>query len=262
MNIDLTGKRAVVCGSSQGIGRAIAEEFARLGATVILMARNQDSLETVRSTLERSASQEHEVLVADFTNLETVKQRIESLVERLREIHILVNNTGGPAGGPVFSAEPQEFTQALSNHVLCNQILTQAVVPGMSRAGYGRIINLISTSVKQPIKGLGVSNTIRAAVANWAKTLAEELGPSGVTVNNVLPGATETARLKSIIENRAKKTAAAPDEIAEQMKSEIPLRRFAAPEEIASAVAFLASPAAAYITGINLPVDGGRTLCL
>ena len=202
------------------------------------------------------------MLVADFTSLEEVKSRIESLVERLREIHILVNNTGGPAGGPVFSAEPQEFTRALSNHVLCNQILTQAVVPGMSRVGYGRIINIISTSVKQPIKGLGVSNTIRAAVANWAKTLAEELGPSGVTVNNVLPGATETARLKSIIENRAKRTAAATDEIALQMKSEIPLRRFAAPEEIANAVAFLASPAAAYITGINLPVDGGRTSCL
>ena len=202
------------------------------------------------------------VLVADFTRLEEVKGRIESLVERLREVHILVNNTGGPPGGPVFSAEPQEFTQALSNHVLCNQVLTQAVAPGMSRAGYGRIINIISTSVKQPIKGLGVSNTIRAAVANWAKTLAEELGPSGVTVNNVLPGATETARLKSIIENRAQKTAAATDEIALQMKSEIPLRRFAAPEEIASAVAFLASPSAAYITGINLPVDGGRTSCL
>jgi len=138
----------------------------------------------------------------------------------------------------------------------------QAVLPGMKRAGYGRIINIISTSVKQPIPGLGVSNTIRGAVANWAKTLAGELGPFGITVNNVLPGATCTARLDALIEGKAKKAGVTVAEIGEQMKAAIPARRFAQPEELACAVAFLASPSAGYINGINLPVDGGRTSCL
>ena len=133
---------------------------------------------------------------------------------------------------------------------------------GMKQAGYGRIINIISTSVKQPLKGLGVSNTIRAAVANWAKTLSLELAPFGITVNNVLPGATKTQRLSSLIEAKSVKTGHSIESLEQEMKAEIPMARFAEPAEVAAAVAFLASPAAAYISGINVPVDGGRTGCL
>jgi 3-oxoacyl-[acyl-carrier protein] reductase len=262
MDIGLNGRRAIVCGSSQGIGRAIAEELARLGASLTLLARNETALQEVRQNLQNQDDQTHKVIRVDFADVEGLSKNVHDVVESVGQTHILVNNTGGPAGGPVFEAEPPEFIQAFSNHLVCNQILARAVVPGMKSCGYGRIINIISTSVKQPIKGLGVSNTIRGAVANWAKTLATELGPFGITVNNVLPGATSTARLESIIGNRASKTDTTAEEVSEQMKSEIPMHRFAVPEEIANAVAFLASPAAAYITGINLPVDGGRTSCL
>lgn len=262
MKIDLTGKRAIVCGSTQGIGRAVAIEFAKSGSTVILIARNSESLKGVRFELSAAAGQSHEFIVADFSNAAALKEKITTFVAKNPPVHILVNNTGGPPGGPVFTAQPEEFEQAFSNHLICNHILTQAVVPGMKTEKYGRIINIISTSIKQPIKGLGVSNTVRAAVANWAKTLAEELGPFGITVNNVLPGATKTTRLESIIANRAKTTGGSLAEIRQKMIAEIPAGRFAEQKEIAYAVAFLASPAAAYINGINLPVDGGRTLSL
>jgi 3-oxoacyl-[acyl-carrier protein] reductase len=262
MKIDLTGKRAIVCGSTQGIGRAVAEEFAKLGASVILVARNETSLQKVRSELDTSAGQSHDFIVADFADAMALKEKITAFISKNPPVHILVNNTGGPPAGPAFNAKPEEFERAFSNHLICNHILTQAVVPGMKAEKYGRIINIISTSIKQPIKGLGVSNTVRAAVANWAKTLAEELGPFGITVNNVLPGATKTTRLESIIANRAKSSGATIDEISQRMIDEIPAGRFAEPAEIAYAVAFLASPAAAYINGVSLPVDGGRTECL
>ena len=262
MNIDLTGKRAIVCGSTQGIGRAVADELAKLGATVILVARNSESLQKVRSELSCVARQSHEYVVADFSDASALKQKITTFITKNPAVHILVNNAGGPPGGPAFAAQPEEFKQAFSNHLISNHILTQAVVPGMKAEKYGRIINIISTSIKQPIKGLGVSNTVRAAVANWAKTLAEELGPFGITVNNVLPGATKTTRLESIIANRAKVSGTTVEEISQKMVAEIPAGRFAEPAEIAYAVAYLASPAAAYVNGVSLPVDGGRTQCL
>ncbi|HEX9653930.1 MAG TPA: SDR family oxidoreductase [bacterium] len=262
MKIDLTGKRAVVCGSTQGIGRAVANELAKSGATVILIARNSESLLKVRSELSVAAGQSHDFIAADFSDAVAVQEKIATFVATNPPVHVLVNNTGGPPAGPVLTAQPEEFARAFSNHLICSHILTQAIVPGMKTEKYGRIINIISTSIKQPIKGLGVSNTVRAAVANWAKTLAEELGPFGITVNNVLPGATKTTRLESIIANRAKTSGLAIEEIAHKMIAEIPAGRFAEPQEIACAVAFLASPAAAYINGINLAVDGGRTQCL
>jgi len=175
---------------------------------------------------------------------------------------ILINNTGGPPGGLAFDANTDEFLSAFTNHLICNQVLAQALVPGMKKKSYGRIVNVISTSVKQPLNGLGVSNTIRGAVANWAKTLANELGQFGITVNNVLPGATNTVRLESILKSKAEKTGKSYDEVADGMRSTIPASRFAEPSELGSAIAFLASPAASYINGINLPVDGGRTKCL
>lgn len=258
--LPLEGKHALVCGSSQGIGRACATELARAGARITLMARNRESLEQARDQLPHPGRENpHHFLVADFSKPDSVRHELSANLDRLAPIHILVNNTGGPPAGPVSDATEPQFLAAFSAHLLCNQVLVQALLPGMKAAGYGRIVNIISTSVKQPIKGLGVSNTIRGAVASWAKTLAGEVGQFGITVNNVLPGATLTARHHSLIRTKAEASGRSQEEIEQGMKSEIPLGRFAAPEEIAAAVVFLASPAASYITGINLPVDGGRT---
>jgi 3-oxoacyl-[acyl-carrier protein] reductase len=235
-------------------------ELALLGANVTLVARNETVLKETLHQLDVSKNQHHDYAVIDFSDYKNVEAAIQQLLKQRSEpYHILVNNTGGPAGGLAIDAEATAFLQAFNNHLLCNHVITKAVVEGMKKAGYGRIINIISTSVKQPLPGLGVSNTIRGAVANWAKTLANELGKFGITVNNVLPGATSTDRMKEILENKSAKTSLSIDVVAEEMKKEIPLGRFAEPQEVAAAIAFLASPAAAYINGINLPVDGGRT---
>lgn len=261
MNLNLKGKNAIVCGSTQGIGKAAAMELAALGARVILVARNEEKLKAVCSELPKSSGQSHSYAVADFSKVDELRSTIESVCKE-NPIHILINNTGGPPGGKAIDAQIEEYIQAFSNHLLCNQTLAQAVVPSMKEAGFGRIINVISTSVKQPLPNLGVSNTVRGAVANWAKTLANELGEFGITVNNVLPGATDTARLSSIVENKARKTGSSASEVKASMAAAVPAQRVGKPEEIGSAIAFLASPAAAYINGVNLPVDGGRTKCL
>ena len=262
MNLDLSGKTALVCGSTQGIGYAAAVELALLGASVVLMARNEEKLKTAVACLASPTNQQHSYLVADFTSVGLVKAAVDTYINKGNTIHILVNNTGGPAGGPALQATLKEFTQAFESHLLCNQVLAQAAVPGMKAAGFGRIVNIISTSVKAPLKGLGVSNTIRAAVANWSKTLSVELAAHGITVNNVLPGLTETERAKYIINNKMEKTGNSETEVIDEMLVEIPAGRMAQPEELGAAVAFLCSPAAAYINGINLPVDGGRLSCL
>ena len=262
MNLDLKGKNALICGSTQGIGKAAAIELAKLGANVILAARNEIKLKETQTELDVTQNQQHAYICADFSNPEELKSKIESYLQNKKVLHILVNNTGGPPAGTISLAKPEEFLNAFTNHLICNHILAQALIPGMKAEKFGRIINVISTSVKQPLPGLGVSNTIRAAVANWAKTLANEVASFGITVNNVLPGATNTGRLQSLFENKSLKTGKSIDEIKQEMLQEIPANRFAESNEIANAIAFLASPAAAYITGINVPVDGGRTLCL
>lgn len=261
MNLNLNNKTAVVCGSTQGLGLATAIELATLGARIVLMARNEEKLKAVRETLPVPANQNHEYLVADFSQVSSVEKAIHQFTVN-NPVHILVNNTGGPPGGPANAASPEQFLSAFNAHLICNHILAQAVVPSMKEAGYGRIINVISTSVKQPIPGLGVSNTIRAAVANWAKTLAGELGKFGITVNNVLPGLTQTVRADYVIQKKSEETGRSTEEVISDMLKEIPAGRMGQPEEFGAAVAFLASPAAAYINGINLPVDGGRTSCL
>lgn len=261
MDISLETKNALICGSSKGIGKAIAFELALLGANITLAARSADMLEEVKDQLDTSIGQYHQFFVVDFNDSKDLRKKVNDLVAA-QTIHILVNNTGGPKSGMIIEASTEEFEQAFHNHLVCNQILAQAVVNGMKREGYGRIINIISTSVKQPLLRLGVSNTIRGAVATWAKTLANELGVFGITVNNILPGATYTSRLEEIIASRAAIKNVSTDDIAKDMRADIPVRRFAKPEEIAFAAAFLASPSAAYITGINLPVDGGRTKSL
>ena len=263
MDINLKDKKAFVCGSTQGIGRAAAIELANLGASIVLLARNEDSLKQVKDELDVTNNQIHDFIVADFSEPGELEKKIAEYLEKNPQpVHILVNNTGGPPAGRAIDADLEEFVRAFQNHLLCNQILAQVLVGGMKAEKYGRIINVISTSVKQPIPGLGVSNTIRGAVASWAKTLAGELGEFGITVNNVLPGFTKTARLQSIIENKASKTGASIEKVEAEMQAETPARRFAEASEVANAIAFLASPAAAYINGVNLPVDGGRTGCL
>ena len=259
MNINLTGKTAVVCGSTQGIGKATALELANLGANIILVARNEEKLKTV--TNELNSIGQHSYVAADFSKPNELKAIINEFLND-KPVHILINNTGGPAGGPINQAKADEFLAAFNQHLICNHIMMQAVKDKMIEAKYGRIINIISTSVKQPLDGLGVSNTIRGAVANWSKTLANELGQFNITVNNVLPGATDTVRLKSIIENKAIKTGQSIEDIKQQMANASPMKRIAQPEEVANAIAFLASPAASYINGINVPVDGGRTKSL
>lgn len=261
MDLSLLGKNALVGGASAGIGRAVAIELAALGARVTLLARTESSLQATLAALDTSKGQQHGYLVADFSDSAGLLQKVTALLEQ-GPIHVLVNNTGGPPGGPIVEQSAEAFLAAYHNHLICNQLLAKAVLPGMKASGYGRVVNVISTSVKEPLDNLGVSNTTRWAVAAWSKTWANEVGPFGITVNNVLPGYTRTGRLVEIIEKRAAATGQSTETIESQFKSHVPLRRFAEPSEIAAAVAFLASPAAAYINGINVPVDGGRTRSL
>jgi 3-oxoacyl-[acyl-carrier protein] reductase len=258
MNLSLEGKRAIICGSTQGIGLAIAEELALLGAQCTLIARNEDSLKEALKVLDISLRQVHGYLVADFSKPDELKTVINEYVKD-HTVHILINNTGGPAAGAILEATEEAFVNTFNQHLICNHILTKAVVPSMKKEKYGRIINIISTSVKVPLKNLGVSNTIRGAVASWAKRMANELGEFNITVNNVLPGLTATLRLSTLIDNLAKKGNTVVDIIQKNMIDEVPMRRFADASEIAAVAAFLASPAASYVNGTSIPVDGGRT---
>ncbi len=254
----LVGRRAVVSGSTQGIGKAIAIALAAAGATVDLMGRNPDGLAKVLAELPRPANQQHGAIQVDFADWRAVEKAAQSHVAKVGTVHILVNNTGGPAAGMAIDAKPDDYISAMSMHIACFQALAQAFAPGMRAANHGRIINITSTSVVTPIKGLGVSNTVRAAVANWTKTLATELGRFGITVNNILPGFTKTARLDAIMKGKASRAGSTVDEVERDAMLTIPAGRFGAPEEIASVALFLASPAASYVNGVNLPVDGGR----
>ena len=259
MNLGLRNKKAIVCGSTQGIGKAIAVGLAKQGVSLTLIARNESVLKEVVNTLDTSLGQNHNYLCVDFADNQFA-EKIEILEKT--NYDILINNTGGPASGPIADASAEDFLLAFKMHLLNNQILIQKVVSGMKKNSFGRIINIISTSVKAPIPGLGVSNTIRAAVANWAKTLSLELGSYGITVNNVLPGFTNTNRLKSLIEKKSSILGKSKIEVENEMKKSVPLNRFGEASEVANAAIFLSSPAASYINGINLPVDGGRTSSL
>jgi len=258
MNLSLEGRNAIICGSSQGIGYAIAEELALMGANCILLARNEENLKLAVLGLDISIRQSHAYYAVDFNNAEETKKIISEITAK-QPVHILINNSGGPASGAIVDATEEQFLQVFNQHLITNHILTTAVIEGMKSEGYGRIINIISTSVKVPLKNLGVSNTIRGAVASWAKTMANELGQFGITVNNVLPGATRTQRLETIINNTAQKTGANIEEVEKDLLKEIPATRFGEAAEIAAVAAFLCTPAAAYVNGTSIPVDGGRT---
>lgn len=255
---DLVKRHALVCGGSKGIGLACAMELADRGATVTLAARNQDALSNARERLSRPADQNHGFIHHDFADPEGLRDKVAELIDAVGTVHILVNNTGGPPAGPIAAATPDALLDAYGKHLIVNHLLAEAVIPSMKTAGYGRIINIISTSVIAPIAGLGVSNTTRGAVANWGRTLAGELASFGITVNNVLPGATDTDRLASLIQTKADKADLTIEEVRTRMFERIPMGRFAEPREVAAVVGFLASAAASYVTGVNLPVDGGR----
>lgn len=261
MNINLLGKVAVVCGSTQGIGKAIAIQLAKSGAAIILVARNEEKLKQTLAELDSTQNQHHAYYLADYSDIHSVQKTAKEISVN-HKVHILVNNTGGPPAGKAINANYEEFLTAFNNHLINNHNMVQALVPSMKTEIYGRIINIISTSVKVPLHNLGVSNTIRGAVGNWAKTLANELASSNITVNNILPGATETERLSTIITNKSNQQQVAIDSVKQEMLNEIPMGRFGKPEEVAYATVFLASPFAAYITGTNVVVDGGRTPCL
>ncbi len=262
MIIDLKGKNALVCGSTQGIGKAAALQLAESGAAVTLFARDETKLKKVVDELSKNSGAKHDYLLADFQDPDIVKEKISERTELGKVYHIIINNTGGPPPGTAAEADTEDYLKGINAHLIAYQHILKAVLPGMKKEKFGRIINIISTSVKVPIPGLGVSNTVRGAVASWAKTLATELAPYGITVNNILPGFTNTTRLEALFEKRAKDAGISREEYIRSALSLIPARRLAEPAETAYAITFLASIQASYITGINLPVDGGNTPCL
>ena len=257
MDLNLSGKHALVCGSSEGIGRAAAIELASLGADITLLARREDALREAVAALPTNGTQRHRYLIADVSQTQALADAVAGLVAT-KPVHILVNNTGGPPGGVAHAASIEAYLDAFNKHLVANHTVLQAVLPGMRGARWGRIVNVISTSVYEPIPNLGVSNTIRGAVASWAKTLSRELGADGITVNNVLPGYTETGRIEQILQDRSAATGKSREEVAAAMLASVPAGRFAKPEETAGVIAFLCSPAAGYVTGVSLAVDGGR----
>ncbi len=261
MELDLAGKHALVCGASQGIGRAAAIELAALGADVTVLARSADKLESLLAELRAAADTRHDFIAVDMADTGALRGKVQALVAR-RPVQILVNNTGGPPGGVAHDADADAYVAALRQHLVAGQVLLQAVLPGMRDAGYGRLVNVISTSVKEPIPGLGVSNATRAAVAGWAKTLSGELAGDGITVNNVLPGYTRTGRLAGLITGKAEKSGQPEDAISRAMLAGVPAGRFGEASEVAAVIAFLCSPAAGYVNGVSIPVDGGRTRAL
>jgi 3-oxoacyl-[acyl-carrier protein] reductase len=261
MEINLKNKTAWVFGGSKGIGLAIAIELANAGANILLIARNKIDLQKAQDKLSVKNGQKHDVLSIDMVDTKGLVEKMRSYVN-VNNVDILINNSGGPLGGLAYMADVDEYLAAFNQHVLAAQAVTQIALQSMKRNQFGRVVNIISTSVKQPISGLGVSNTIRGAMANWSKTIASEVGPFGITVNNVLPGATNTQRLVSLISKKASKNNCEEELVIKKMKNEIPVGRFADPEEIAYMVVFLCSNYASYINGINIPIDGGRTKSL
>jgi 3-oxoacyl-[acyl-carrier protein] reductase len=237
---------------------AIAIELALMGANCTLLARNEENLALAVTHLDTSLRQNHNFYPIDFNERAETKALIEQIVAE-KPVHILVNNSGGPAAGPIVNATEEQFLQAFTQHLLTSHLLTTTVIPGMKSAGFGRIINVISTSVKIPLKNLGVSNTTRGATASWAKTMANELGEFGITVNNVLPGPTRTGRLDAILNANAQRFNKPVEEVEKEWEEEIPAKRFGEAAEVAAVAAFLASPAAAYVNGTSIPVDGGKT---
>jgi 3-oxoacyl-[acyl-carrier protein] reductase len=245
IELSLKDKIAVVCGASKGIGAAIAESFKAAGAQVVSVSRTHNN--------------KFDNFTCDLGDLNLVERASREILAKYQKVHILVNNSGGPKGGSLLDADTRSMTSAYTQHVLASQLLAKNFVPSMKSEQYGRIINVLSTSVKTPIPNLGVSNTIRGAMNSWSKTLANELGEFGITVNNLLPGFTKTERLETLRKSVAERLKMTEDQVTEMWLESIPMHRFAEPSDLANAALYLASPLASYVTGISLTVDGGRT---
>jgi 3-oxoacyl-[acyl-carrier protein] reductase len=258
MNLSLLNRTAVISGGSKGIGFATARELSLLGAHCILLARNRDGLEAAVADLDAAQNQRHHFYVVDVLDTAALKTTAEEIIQN-HQVDIVVNNSGGPAGGPLLDATDEALLDTFKQHIIAAHTLAQVFIPGMKERGFGRIIQVISTSVKTPLHNLGVSNTIRAAMAGWSKTLANEMAHLGITVNNILPGATLTERLGGLIEKQASAQNRPVHEVEDEWKASIPVKRFGLPEEVAAVAAFLATPAAAYVNGVSIAVDGGRT---
>ncbi|MEN0065874.1 MAG: SDR family oxidoreductase [Myxococcota bacterium] len=256
-HLSLTSRHALVCGASQGIGAATARAFAAAGATLTLLARTASKLEAMVEPLKAAGAPAVHVLVADLDDREAFEGAVTAWLQAHGPVHIVVHNTGGPKGGPLLEASTDAIEGAIGRHLLTAHRLLQLTLPGMRSAGYGRFIQVLSTSVREPIDRLGVSNLTRAAVASWAKTMSREL-PSGVTINNVLPGFTDTERLDQLMGAAAERTGTTPDRVREAWIATVPEGRLAHPDETASVILFLASEGASYVRGTSIPVDGGR----
>lgn len=254
MNLNLKGRKALVCGGSEGIGAGIATALAEEGVKILLVSRSKDKLESLKDSL---TGEGHDIFPADLSSDADVQKLVEHI--GTAQIDIVINNTGGPAPGPISEASIEAFEKAIKMHLHASHKIMQAALPHMKQQQYGRFINVISTSVKIPIPGLGVSNTTRGAMASWSKTLSSEVAPYGITVNNILPGAIETGRLEAIIKSQAEKAGISEEQSSQRWADSIPAGRFGQPREIGDLAAFLSSEKAAYITGVSIQVDGGRT---
>lgn len=257
MNLDLSGKSALVCGGSKGLGYGSAVELAKLGCQIVLLARSEEKLHANISELDKLNGLKNSYICVDLLDINDAIRKITE-VTSANPIHILINNTGGPSAGTIQEATSEELSRAFNMHIIASQEISRCLIPFMTSEGYGRIINIVSTSVRQPIPRLGVSNTIRGAMASWSKTLSTELASTGITVNNVLPGTTKTSRIDELMNAMKDAQGISLDEVRDNFLKEIAMGRFAEVEEIASLVAFLASPAASYITGTSIPADGGK----
>lgn len=261
MDLDLTGRHALVCGASSGIGRAAAMALAGLGANLTILARRADQLNGLRPILKNAGAGETHALVADLDNRAELKAKVEAHLAKTGPVHILLNNTGGPPSGPLLQAKEEDFVKPYGRHLLAAHLLTQLVVPGMKESGYGRIVNVLSSSVREPIPGLGVSNTIRVAMASWAKTLSREL-PPGITINSILPGYVDTERLGHLETEMGLRSGKGAAAIRQGWIDATPEQRLGTPEELGNVIAFLCSPAASFVRGIVMPVDGGRLMSI
>ena len=243
----LKGKHAIVCGASKGIGAATAKMLAKAGANVTAVSRNPHDLV---AELEGNG---HIGISLDLED----KVAIDNFISTIEECHILINNAAGPPGGPLLDNEVEDFDAPFRRHLHASHTLVRGLVPKMEAAGMGRIVNIISTSVREPIPNIGLSNTLRGAMASWAKSLSREL-PTCITINNVLPGFTDTDRLDSLASSINAKTGKSIDEIHAGWKSQVPIERLIDPLETGAAIAYLCMPISGGIRGVSLAVDGGR----
>ena len=255
-DLSLTGRHALVCGASAGIGRATALTLAAMGAEITALARRADRLDALVTEITAAGGRAR-ALVADMDDRGALSDHIDALLGAHGPVHVLINNTGGPPGGPLLEATEAAFLNALGRHLFVGHLLVRKCLPGMRASGFGRVVNILSTSVREPIPNLGVSNITRSAVAAWAKTLSREL-PPGVTINNVLPGFTDTERLDALRAGNAARTATSEDQVQSGWMDQVPEGRLGTPAELAAAVALLVSPAGGFLRGVSLPVDGGR----